>query len=119
MSMLILAVFLLVPCMAYGAEEMECAYMTVAPSSVSLDTGQYSDIFITVLDKNKSPITNHRIVAAVRNRPELIAVEPLEALTDETGKAIFRLKGLNDLEDWCPLEVFFTCKDREALMHIY
>jgi hypothetical protein len=119
MSIAILAVFLLVPCMAYGVEgEMECAYMTVSPNALALETGAYDEVYITILDSEKNPVAGH-LITVTNERPELIIVEPKETLTDMDGKAIFRLKGLacHD-EQWCPLKVFFTCKDREATLHI-
>lgn len=44
-------------------------------------------------------------------------IEPQEALTDENGLALFRLKGLASY-DWSPINIYFRCEEREATMHV-
>ncbi len=115
MSLAILAVFLLVPFVA-TADEMECSYMMVAPSAISLGPGASDEVYVTILDTEKRPIAGH-LVTALSDNPELLLIQPTEALTDDTGKALFNLTGLAGL-DWCPIKVSFVCEDREALIHI-
>ncbi|MDI6759587.1 MAG: hypothetical protein QMD05_02055 [Candidatus Brocadiaceae bacterium] len=119
MSLAILAVFLLVPCMAFGYEEpMECAFMTVSPGAVSLDTGITDEVYVTILDNEKKPMYGH-LITVTNEHPEFVIVEPKEAITDADGKVAFRLTTLvcHD-ETWCPINVLFACKDREASLYL-
>lgn len=119
MSIAILAVFLLVPCMAFGYEaEMDCALISLSPTAISIDAGITDEVSVTILDNEKKPMYGH-LVTVTNGRPEYITVEPKEALTDANGKALFRVTSLvcHD-ESWCPIELLFACKDREASLHL-
>lgn len=119
MSLVILAVFLLVPCLASGAEgQMDCAFLTVSPSALSMETGIIGNAYLTVLDNEKSPIAGH-LITVKSEHPDLVIVEPKEAMTGADGKVVFKLTAVTcHDETWCPITVLFTCKDREASLYL-
>ncbi len=112
MSIAILAVFLLMPSMVNAAEETHCSYMMVLPTALSLGPGNTADVTVIVLDKEKKPIEKH-LITVNNDHPDLVRVEPTQAMTDKDGKAVFRFSGTGDIEA-SPLNVNFNCKEHEV-----
>ncbi len=72
-------------------------YMEISPNVVSVCNGSTETVYITVLDKNRKPVPDQTVQAAVvadeGNSPTAYLFND-KAVTDETGRSEFLVTGL-------------------------
>lgn len=68
--------------------------MIVSPYKLSVHSGSVDKVYVKLLDRSGGPIFGAK-VKAISSSPSVAIIEPLEAITDATGRVVFTVKGIS------------------------